>query len=97
MNDLHPEHLGDASFKRDLGVKYAYLSGAMANGIGSADICEAYSNANHTNDSDSMTMSGFSTLRFLGTCKYLQVQVVLASLRSYSQVSGRTCKSQASK
>ena len=32
------DQLGDASFRRDHGLKYAYVSGAMAAGIGSAEI-----------------------------------------------------------
>jgi trans-AT polyketide synthase, acyltransferase and oxidoreductase domains len=40
-----PEDLGDASFRADHGLRYAYLAGAMANGIGSAEIVEAMSRA----------------------------------------------------
>jgi PfaD family protein len=40
-----PENLGDAGFCRDHGLHYPYLAGAMANGIGSADIVEAMSRA----------------------------------------------------
>ena len=29
------EDLGDATFCRDIGIRYPYLSGSMANGIGS--------------------------------------------------------------
>src|SRR4051794_29183350 len=36
-----PEMLGDASFRDEHGLRYAYVSGAMANGIGSAEIAEA--------------------------------------------------------
>ena len=39
------EHLGDQSFCRDHGVRYAYVAGAMANGIGSAEIVEAMGRA----------------------------------------------------
>ncbi len=39
------EDLGDASFRADHGLRYAYVAGAMANGIGSADIVEAMSRA----------------------------------------------------
>jgi len=35
------EDLGDASFQSDNGVRYALMSGAMANGIGSVDIVES--------------------------------------------------------
>ena len=38
---LLPERLGDAEFCRAHGLRYAYVAGAMANGIGSADIVEA--------------------------------------------------------
>lgn len=36
-----PEHLGDASFLADHGLRYPYVAGAMANGIGSEAIVEA--------------------------------------------------------
>lgn len=36
-----PSSLGDAAFRADHGLRYAYVSGAMANGIGSAEIVEA--------------------------------------------------------
>ena len=35
-----PEQLGDPSFLADHGLRYPYIAGAMANGIGSAEICE---------------------------------------------------------
>ena len=38
---LHPAELGDAGFKRDLGIKYAYVVGAMANGITSVEMVAA--------------------------------------------------------
>ncbi len=40
-----PEQLGDASFRADHGLRYAYLAGAMANGIGSSDIVAAMARA----------------------------------------------------
>ena len=40
-----PQDLGDAGFCRDHGLHYAYLSGAMANGIGSVEIVEAMGRA----------------------------------------------------
>jgi PfaD family protein len=42
---LRLESLGDASFRADHGLRYAYLGGAMANGIGSVEICEALGRA----------------------------------------------------
>ena len=33
-----PEQLGDSSFRETYGLKYNYMTGAMANGIGSADL-----------------------------------------------------------
>ena len=42
---VRPEQLGDASFRTDHGLRYAYLAGAMANGIGSTDIVAAMANA----------------------------------------------------
>jgi trans-AT polyketide synthase/acyltransferase/oxidoreductase domain-containing protein len=38
---LAPDQLGDPSFLRDHRLKYPYMTGAMANGIGSAEIVEA--------------------------------------------------------
>jgi trans-AT polyketide synthase, acyltransferase and oxidoreductase domains len=38
---ISPWQLGDASFKQDLGVKYAYIVGAMANGITSVEMVTA--------------------------------------------------------
>lgn len=40
-----PERLGDPTFRSDHRVRYAYVSGAMANGIGSAEIVEAMAHA----------------------------------------------------
>jgi PfaD family protein len=40
-----PESLGDAAFRADHRVRYAYVTGAMANGIGSVEIVEAMSRA----------------------------------------------------
>ncbi|HWL94750.1 MAG TPA: PfaD family polyunsaturated fatty acid/polyketide biosynthesis protein [Phycisphaerae bacterium] len=42
---LGPEMLGDASLRSEYGLKYAYLGGAMANGIGSCEVVEAMSQA----------------------------------------------------
>jgi PfaD family protein len=39
------EDLGDSSFRADHRLRYAYLAGAMANGIGSVEIVEAMSRA----------------------------------------------------
>jgi hypothetical protein len=38
---LDPSDLGDASFKSDLGIQYAYIVGAMANGITSTQMVRA--------------------------------------------------------
>jgi PfaD family protein len=38
---LHPSQLGDPTFREDHALKYAYMTGAMANGIASAEIVEA--------------------------------------------------------
>ena len=40
-----PESLGDAGFRADHGIRYAYLAGAMANGIGSEEVVEAMARA----------------------------------------------------
>lgn len=37
---LHPENLGDPQFKKTHNLRYAYIVGAMANGITSADMVE---------------------------------------------------------
>lgn len=42
---VRPEHLGDRSFLTDHGLRYPYLAGAMANGIGSVEIVEAMARA----------------------------------------------------
>ncbi|HEV3439042.1 MAG TPA: PfaD family polyunsaturated fatty acid/polyketide biosynthesis protein [Gemmata sp.] len=42
---LNPAHLGDPEFLHDHALKYPYMTGAMANGIGSAEIVEAMSRA----------------------------------------------------
>src|SRR5262245_51727813 len=39
------EHLGDPGFCAEHGLRYPYVAGAMANGIGSADIVEAMGRA----------------------------------------------------
>jgi PfaD family protein len=41
----HLEHLGDAGFAGDHGLRYPCMAGAMANGIGSAEIVEAMGRA----------------------------------------------------
>lgn len=38
---VRPSDLGDAGFKRDLGIRYAYVAGAMANGITSVEMVRA--------------------------------------------------------
>ena len=38
---LLPDYLGDADFKKDLGIRYAYVVGAMANGISSVELLQA--------------------------------------------------------
>jgi PfaD family protein len=42
---VRPDALGDSSFLTDHGLRYPYLCGAMANGIGSPEIVEAMANA----------------------------------------------------
>ncbi|HUR53171.1 MAG TPA: PfaD family polyunsaturated fatty acid/polyketide biosynthesis protein [Gemmataceae bacterium] len=42
---LSPEQLGDPTFLRDHAIRYSYMTGAMANGIASADIVEAMGRA----------------------------------------------------
>ena len=42
---LHPGQLGDPGFRRDHGLEYAYVAGAMANGITSVEMVEAVGRA----------------------------------------------------
>lgn len=42
---LHPSALGDPAFGADHGVRFPYVTGAMANGIASADLVEAVAGA----------------------------------------------------
>jgi trans-AT polyketide synthase/acyltransferase/oxidoreductase domain-containing protein len=42
---IHPEHLGDPTFCLDHGIRYPYVSGGMAAGIGSEAIVEALARA----------------------------------------------------
>ena len=42
---LPAERLGDPTFTREHGVRFAYMTGAMANGIGSVELVEAMSKA----------------------------------------------------
>ncbi len=42
---ISPENLGDGSFRADLGIRYPYLAGSMANGISSCDLVEAMGRA----------------------------------------------------
>ena len=42
---LPPEQLGDPAFLHEHALRYPYMTGAMANGIGSADIVEAMGDA----------------------------------------------------
>ncbi len=39
--ELLPTDLGDPGFKKDLGIKYAYVAGSMANGITSVEMVQA--------------------------------------------------------
>ncbi len=45
VGPLGPEHLGHPGFREAHGVKWAYVAGAMAGGIASADLVVAMSNA----------------------------------------------------
>jgi trans-AT polyketide synthase, acyltransferase and oxidoreductase domains len=42
---IHPKNLGDPLFKQRHGLTYAYVAGAMANGITSVEMVQAASNA----------------------------------------------------
>jgi hypothetical protein len=41
---LHPKNLGDAAFKETHNLRYAYVAGAMANGITSVEMVEVTGN-----------------------------------------------------
>ena len=45
VGPLAPQDLGDPAFRSAHGLRYAYVAGAMANGIGSADLVEAMGRA----------------------------------------------------
>ncbi|MCB9692480.1 MAG: nitronate monooxygenase [Alphaproteobacteria bacterium] len=45
VDPLGPEDLGSAAFRQTVGVKWAYVAGAMAGGIASVDLVVAMSNA----------------------------------------------------
>lgn len=45
VDPLRPEDLGSAGFREAVGVKWAYVAGAMAGGIASADLVVAMANA----------------------------------------------------
>lgn len=45
VNSFHPSQMGDAEFRQAHGLKYAYVQGAMANGIASEALVEAISAA----------------------------------------------------
>lgn len=45
LPSLPPEQLGDPRFRETHGLKLAYMTGAMANGIGSVEVVEAMSRA----------------------------------------------------
>src|SRR5262249_6380069 len=42
---LPPEQLGDPAFRHEHGLRYPYMTGAMANGIGSVEVVEAMGSA----------------------------------------------------
>lgn len=46
VNPLAPEQLGDPTFRQDYKLKYAYKTGAMANGIASEELVTAIGKAN---------------------------------------------------
>lgn len=69
------EALGDASFKADHGLRYAYVTGAMANGIASAEIVEQ--------------MAGAGMLGFFGAAGLALEEVEGALVRLQSNLSGR--------
>jgi len=72
-----PEDLGDTTFCRDTGIRYPYLSGSMANGIGSAEIVEA--------------MGGTGLLGFFGAAGLSLAEIEKTIDRLETSLAGRPC------
>ncbi len=71
---LRPEQLGDARFRERYGVKLAYASGAMANGIASAELVTAMGRAG--------LLSSFGAAGVVGPRLEAAIQTVQAALPS---------------
>jgi PfaD family protein len=69
LTPLTPDRLGDPSFLADYGLRFPYMTGAMANGIGSADIVEAMARAGMLG---SFGAAGLSLDRVTGAIDRLQ-------------------------
>lgn len=69
-----PERLGDASFRADHGLRYAYVAGAMANGIASVELVAAMARA--------------GALAFFGTAGLTIDDVALAIARLSTELDG---------
>lgn len=69
---LPPSQLGSASFREDHALKFPYMTGAMANGIGSAEIVEAMCGAGMLG---SFGAAGLSTERIAQAIDRIQANV----------------------
>jgi len=69
-----PESLGSAAFRRDYGIKYAYLAGALDNGVSSAEFV--------------INMAKAGLIGFLGTGGMALEEIEAAIKRIRSQLSG---------
>jgi PfaD family protein len=69
---LPAERLGDPTFLREHGVRFAYMTGAMANGIGSVEIVEAMSRAGMLG---SFGAAGLSLERIAGSIDRLRANL----------------------
>lgn len=69
---LNPSQLGDAGFLTDHGLKYPYMTGAMANGIASVEIVEAMG---HAGMLGSFGAAGLSVARVTAAIDRLQASL----------------------
>src|SRR5262245_16492069 len=73
---LNPASLGDPSFSTDHGLRFPYVTGAMANGIASAEVVEA--------------IAGAGMLAFFGAAGLSLERIESALVRLKANLAGRT-------
>ena len=73
---LNPTSLGDPSFTSDHGLRFPYVTGAMANGIASAEVVEA--------------IAGAGMLAFFGAAGLSPDRIETALVRLKANLAGRT-------